>query len=197
MDPGSPHDERQTVGTPFQFGLRTMLLWVAALAALFAVLGKVGPVWQAVIVWLLVLAAVHVLANTWGSRIGAARHHPEPASDDKSGEAKSVAPCPPRFAPATRLCETARLGRTPMTVTLVGVLVGGSLGTLVFALVSWERSGYGGVIVAGISSAVVGGFLGFLSSSFLQTAVQALREAAKGVPAVSSMHAPVSQKTED
>ncbi|HEV3005744.1 MAG TPA: hypothetical protein VGX78_14855 [Pirellulales bacterium] len=197
MDPVSTNDERQAVGRPFQFGLRTLLLWVAALAALFAVLGKVGPVWQVVIVWLLVLAAVHVLANAWGSRAGAARHMPDPASDDKRGEAKSVAPCPPRFAPATRLCETARLGRTPLTVALVGVLVGGSLGTLVFALVSWERSGYGGVIVAGISSAVVGGFLGFLSSSFLQTAVQALREAATGGPAVRRTHAPVPSETDD
>jgi hypothetical protein len=171
-----PNDEHTTAAAPFQFGLRAMLLWVAALGALFAVLGKVGPVWQVVIVWFLVLAAVHVLANVWGSRFS--RRRAVPDCDDMSAKSSGAPHGPPQFAPVTRLRETARLGRTPRTITIVGVLVGGSLGTLFFAIVSWEHSGYGGVFVAGVSSAVVGGFLGFLSSSFLQTALQALREAA-------------------
>ena len=77
--------------------------------------------------------------------------------------------------------EWTGLALVPGRISWTPVLVGGSLGTIVFALSSWERSGYAGVIVAGISSSIVGGFVTFVSSSFLQTAFQALHEAANAV----------------
>ena len=174
---GTPTDAT----APFQFGLRTLLLWVAAVGVLFAVLRMVGAIWQAVIVWFLVLVAVHVAANLRGSRVGPRRRN---ANTDAGGPAREptapsiISPC---FAETTRLGGTARLGRAPVAMTLVGLLAGGSTGTALFAWFAWERSGYAGVFVAGVSSAVVGAFLGFLSSSFLQTAFQALREAADAV----------------
>ena len=79
--PLASNDERPHTPTRFQFGMRAMLLWVAALAALFAVLGKVEPVWQVVIVWFVVLAAAHVVANAWGSRFGGRPRHAEPYLD--------------------------------------------------------------------------------------------------------------------
>jgi hypothetical protein len=192
-------DERQNAPTRFQFGLRAMLLWVAAFAAFFAVLGKVSPVWQAVIVWFVVLAAAHVVANAWGSRIGGPPHHFEPDTDLASGGRESPGERGGQrhhFAPATRLCQTARLGTAPLVLALLGVLVGGSLGTIVFSLGSWERSGFAGVIVAGISSSVLGGFVAFLSGSFLQTAVQAIHEAANPiVPADNPPDPPSASQT--
>ncbi|HUY32400.1 MAG TPA: hypothetical protein VMV69_06435 [Pirellulales bacterium] len=177
--------------TRFQFGLRAMLLWVAAFGALFAVLGKVGPVWQVVIVWFVMLASAHVLANVLGSQFGDKRRA-GPDGDVVSGgrEPPGVgARCiPPRFAPATRLRETARLGRAPLALAMLGALLGGSLGTIAFALGSWPRSGYAGVIVAGVSSSVVGGLLAFLSGSFLQTAVQAIHEAANPMELADNAH---------
>jgi hypothetical protein len=173
----------------FQFGLRTMLLWVAALGVLFAVLAKVGPVWQATIVWFLVLIAVHVVANAWGSRSGSRRLKADESAEGSPCASGASAPQTPRFAPTTRLGATARLGRTPLAVTLIGLLLGGLLGTIAFAIIAGQRSGLAGVAVAGTSSAVVGGFLAFLSSSFLQTAVQAFREAARGAHSTDAARA--------
>jgi hypothetical protein len=169
-----------------------LLLWVAAIGALFAVLREVGPVWQAVIVWFLVLVAVHVAANVRGSRLGARRRQSESDARGAPREPTAAKLIGPRFAQTTRLGGTARLGRAPLAMTLLGVLVGGSLGTTVFASVSWERSGYAGVFVAGLSSAVVGAFLAFLSSTFLQTAVQAFREAAGAVHPAGDAQPPVA-----
>jgi hypothetical protein len=190
--PFATNDECRNTSSRFQFGMRAMLLWVAAFAALFAVLRKVGPVWQAMILWFVVLVAAHVVANVWGSRFVGRRRRLEPDTDGVSkGHAPPVAwteRIPPRFAPATRLCETARLGRAPLALALLGMLAGGSLGTIAFAHGSWERSGFAGVVVAGISSSVVGGFLAFLSSSFIQTAIQAIREAANPTEPADNAH---------
>src|SRR5947207_13275202 len=111
-EPGEAH-------TRFQFGLRTLLLWVAALAALFAVLGRVGPVWQAVIVWLLVLVAAHVSGNFRGSLAGRRRATQAPDHGEQHSQHRP-SPGPPWFAPTSWLRNTARLGRPPLPGKLKG-----------------------------------------------------------------------------
>lgn len=165
---------------PFQFGLRTMFAGVAMLSALFALMGAVGMVWSVILVWFLLLVVAHVTANAWGTRAGRRGVRSQP--DDPRGE--STAPAdPPRqltFEGAARLRETRRPGWPMFVVTAAGALSGGALASTALMLLSLERAGYAGVVVGAVSAAAVGGFLGFLASSFLDVAGHAWREAAHG-----------------
>jgi hypothetical protein len=68
-------------------------------------------------------------------------------------------------------------------VTGMGSLIGGLIGGLALALLSFERAGYTGIIVGTISAAMVGGFLGFLTSTFAEIALRAWKEALGGAAA--------------
>lgn len=153
----------------FQFRLRTLLVLVAAAAVLSAVMAHVGPLWSTLLVFCGLLIVAHVAGNACGT------HNTESA--------------PPRKSP---LMTTARLGLRLRTTLLrerhgpgwlvglgiaVGALVGGLVGTTVLWFVYWGPFGAGPVGVGGVSSAVVGGFLGFLVASFVEIGGRAWRQA--------------------
>jgi hypothetical protein len=68
-----------------------------------------------------------------------------------------------------------------LLATTIGAILGGTLGSVALVLLSLDQAGYTGVIVGTISAAAVGGFLGFLTSSFAEIALRAWREAISGV----------------
>jgi hypothetical protein len=170
---------------PLQFRLRTIFWLMVAAGTLFAVMQLIGAVWSAILVWFLVLVLAHVTANFWGTRIapGQTQHgleeegrHERALRDVRGERAASVA------VGAVRLSESARPGWPMFLVTGVGALVGGTLGGVSLFLLSLEQAGYTGVIVGTLSAAVVGGFLGFLTSTFAQIALRAWNEAVCGAP---------------
>ena len=177
------HDVSEPSPRPFQFGLRTMLIAVAACGVLFAIMQQVGLVWSVAIGWFLMLAAAHVAANACGSRSrrapgerssgGGASLNDSDARPNSSGTSAELA-----FAPATRLRQSTRLGRAMFAVTGVGAIVGSTGGVTLLTLVNWGRIGASGIIVGGISCAILGALLGFLTSTFLGVSLRALREAA-------------------
>ncbi|HEY5310948.1 MAG TPA: hypothetical protein VIK18_00465, partial [Pirellulales bacterium] len=59
----------------------------------------------------------------------------------------------------------------------LGALIGGLAGTAALWAVYWDAFGPGPIGVGGASSAVVGGFLGFLSASFVEVGARAWQEA--------------------
>jgi hypothetical protein len=59
-------------------------------------------------------------------------------------------------------------------------LVGGALGSGLLWIVGWGRMDYGSLLIAGISASVIGGFLGFLASSFLEVSLRAWSDALRG-----------------
>jgi len=62
-----------------------------------------------------------------------------------------------------------------MAVTAACAAAGLIFGTV--ALLLATRAGFGGIILGALSAAVLGGFLGFTSGSFLMVATRAFREA--------------------
>ena len=157
-----------------------MFVSVAMLSALFAVMGAVGMVWSVILVWFLLLVVAHVTANAWGTRSGRRVAHVR--SDEVAGDkpAPADSPRPLTFAGAARLHETRRPGWPMLVVTVIGAMAGGALASTALLLLSLERAGYAGVVVGAVSASAVGGFLGFLASSFLEVAGHAWQEAAHG-----------------
>lgn len=174
----SSPDAAQAVLPPWQFRLRTMLVVVAALSGLFAVMHFIGAVWSAILAWFLVLAMAHVTANFWGTRVA-----PE-ASQQRVDEPLLVhavsAADRKAMTGAVRLRESLRPGWPMLAATIFGAILGGALGSIALVLLSLKQAGYMGVIVGSVSAAAVGGFLGFLTSSFAEIALRAWKEALSG-----------------
>lgn len=159
-----------------------MLLAVAACAVLFAIMHQAGPLWSVAIVWFLMLAAAHVAGNAYATR---ARHAPGELSRDNPSTENEADPRPKctatgterDFAPATRLRQSTRLGWLMFALTGVGAIAGCIVGVTLLTLVNWGPIGASGVIVGGISCAVLGALLGFLTSTFLGVFLRAWSEA--------------------
>lgn len=179
----TPADASAELARPFQFGLRSMFAGVAMLSALFAVMGAVGMVWSVILVWFLLLVVAHVTANAWGTRASRRGARSQTIEVPGEGPAPIRHPGHLTFEGAARLRETRRPGWPMFVVTAAGAVAGGTLASTALWLLNLERAGYAGVVVGGISAAAVGGFLGFLASSFLDVAGHAWQEAAQaGAP---------------
>lgn len=178
MNPSLPGPQTASpaITRPFQFGVRSLLLAVAAACALLAAAARVGPTWTMVIFWLGLLAAAHVFGTALGTRLRDDRRGTVEENDPGTGDALS-ADRTLRFAPATRLCGRHALGNTTWLVTSIAACLGGVAGTLALATMHLHEAGYPGVVLGGLSTAVIGGFLGFLSSSFCGVWSRAIREA--------------------
>lgn len=173
---------------PFQFGLRAMFAGVALLSVLFTIMGIVGPVWSTFLVWFLLLAAAHVSGNVWGTRktlrrIDHVSRHLDlcgpPCAETEAVDRPAACARLSGSNRGTRLRESTRLGWPMIVTTAIGTMVGGALGATLLGL-SLGASSYTGVVLGSLSSAVVGGFLGFLASSFLAVALNAWQEAVRG-----------------
>lgn len=159
---------------PFQFRLRTLLGLVAAVGGLCAVLVNIGPLWSTLVLWTGLLVAAHVAGNACGTKrtsAGPTRTQPLLGSVRRSLNLR-----------ATRLRQRNGPGPLMLVGVGVGALTGGVIGTVVLWAVYWEAFGLGPVGVGGASSAVVGGFLGFLSASFVEVAGRAWQEASGELP---------------
>jgi hypothetical protein len=160
---------------PIQFGLRSLLIWIAASSVLLAVLSRVSAVWACVVLWGLLLVAAHVFGNACGTkRQSRARRRATPSGCEQH---------PPLLADlaVTHLRTRRGLGWITVLTIGVGAIVGGVLGTLALAAsYGPETMGYGGLSIGGASAGFVGGFLGFLTASFIAVASRAWNEATGG-----------------
>jgi len=160
-----------------QFGTRGLLVGTAVCAVLVLVFQRLGPVWGTSAAWFLMLAAAHVLANVHGSRRLADRESLDGAADPaildlSSPDARERAIL---CAPATRLRDCRGLGRVLLAVTSLAAVAGLVLGTV--ALVMATRADAWGIALGGVSAGILGGFLGFVSASFVIVATRSFREA--------------------
>jgi len=159
---------------PFQFRLRTLLGLVALAGGLCAAFVNIGPLWSILILWIGVLIAAHVAGNACGT----ARTGASPVLLRPPLEAARVC----LNLRVTRLRERHGPGPLMRVGVGLGALAGGLVGTVVLWAVYWESFGPGPVGFGGASSAVVGGFLGFLSASFVEVAGRAWQEASDEIP---------------
>lgn len=184
-EPPPEADKSET--TPLQFSLRALLLATAAVAVLVVVCQRVGPVWGTAIIWFLVMVAAHVAANTRGTlqtrraQQDVEREFAAKASNDASLQVRhSVdrrhADASAHAAPITRLgiCH-GPAGRVLLCVITLGSALGATVGA--FGLMFLTSAGASGVLLGVISAAVLGGFLGFASGSFVLVTSRAFHEA--------------------
>jgi hypothetical protein len=160
-----------------QFGMRSLFVFVTLCCVLFALAGVLGRLWALALAWMMLITAVHVAGNVWGTRLRK-RRPPRDARDEEwpqRGDPPFVT-CPP----ATRLRERAALGWIGVATGAVCAMAGGVLGTSALLFVGWGEMGYPSLVVGAVSGMVIGGFAGFLASSFLEVALRAWTEALGG-----------------
>lgn len=160
------------------------MLATAAAGALLAVLMSVGSLWAIAILLLLTLVSAHVMGNSLGTRL-------RDGVEQRPLSAQGPGRLPLRFverAP-TRLRERARLHWITLVVSGCGAAVGAYFGGSALAS-SYPAASTAAIVVGYASSGVLGGFAGFVVSSFLAVLRQALSEAHAG----SDKHRPVRRR---
>jgi hypothetical protein len=171
--------------------MRALFVFITLCCVLFALVEVLGQLWALAVGWLVLMTAAHVAGNVWGNRLRnahAASRDLDASSDD--AQWRHVRPAATGCAPAMRLCERAALGWTRVVVSTLLALAGGVLGVGLLWIVGWGRMDYGSLLIGGVSAAVIGGFLGFLASSFLEVALRAWSEALRGYQRSAISHQP-------
>ena len=171
-----PNDQPQPALQPPQFTLRTLLWIMTGLCGLLAGMTAAGPIGGFALLILVLAVVAHVVGNALGTRLR------EIGSDkNNAGEAS---PRPPvvhsDFAPVSRLSQRTGIGLVMVAFTLAGAILCGAVGGALLIWLAWEHLNIPTAIVAISSSSVLGGFLGFTTSSFTQTAGGAWWEAHSG-----------------
>lgn len=152
-----------------QFGTRELLAFIAFVAITIVALQVLDPLVSAGLILLGLCIFAHVAGNAVGMRLRDAG--PSPESQTSSALQASD------YAPATRLSLHQRLGRMTITFTALGSIFGAIGGGTLLAVLNWENITIANMSLAIISCAILGGFLGFVMSSFLQVFLQAWAEA--------------------
>jgi len=172
MSSSQPIERPLAPWRPLQFSLRALLLAIAGLAALLALVNVVGAGWTLLVAFVVLLVAAHVAGNSLGTalRDRASDEHPLPPFDAPAGPV-------PRIGPQ-QLAERARLCRLTVGLfTAIGAGLGAWLGAAALAELHLRGLTDGGLAVGTFSAAVIGGFGGFLCSSFVLIVRRAWREA--------------------
>ena len=192
--PRSPDDRTPQSVMAFapgwQFSLRGMLLGMVLVSALFAVMRSFGPLGKTLIAWIAILIAGHVWATAVGTFLRRRHGHRGPLATADKAAPRASRTTEPRSvslrslgvsANAIHLRQQSRLARRTRTPITMGALLGGAAGTLLLVAV-YGRGGLGaGIVLGGVSSAAIGGLLGFMASSCFYVArtawIEATREA--------------------
>jgi hypothetical protein len=144
--------------------------WLAVvLAVACAAIGWLGLAgWMAAVV-LLASVGMHVAGNAIGTRLR------ESTDRDLGRRPASASAAPlPDYRP-THLERRSSLGLLVPVAVGIGAACGGTAGTT--ALLTFTASSPAGALLGGVSSAVIGGLLGFLGASFVEVVRTSLREA--------------------
>ena len=155
---------------------------MAVCGAMFAVMSVAGALWSVVLVWFAVLIIAHVGANAWGSKIPSSQTV-RPGDDAPPPMLVTRATVEQSCGKASRLREQVSVRRTMIVAGGIGGLLGG-IGGAAALVASIGTAPVAGLVLGTLSSCVIGGLLGFLTSTFVQITSSALREAAAVVPPI-------------
>ena len=144
-----------------------LVVLIAVACAAIGWLGLAG--WMAVAV-LLASVAMHVAGNAIGTRLREATDRDLAARRSGIETRTPVLP-----AAMTHLERRSALGMLVPVSAGIGAACGGTAGTL--SLLILTPSSAVGAALGGLSSAVIGGLLGFLGASFVEIVRTSLREA--------------------
>lgn len=175
------HDDRRPGLEAPQLRLATMLWIVALLCSIFAVMGTAGPYAAFVLILLILAVFAHVSGNALGTRLRENGNRPISSDGEKLNR--------PRFrtrplnnddyAPTTQLGRRYALGFVVLIATSVGALLGAAGGGSLLIFLNWQRITIYAIGFAILFCGLLGGFAGFLTSSFLHVLLGAQSEAVR------------------
>ncbi len=144
--------------------------WLAVVVAVgCAAIGWLGLAgWIAVVV-LLASVGMHVAGNALGTRLRDATDRDLLRRPQSSDRVALPLPAP------THLERRSSLGRLVPVSAVIGAACGGTGGAV--SLLMFAACSPAGAVLGGVSSAVVGGLIGFLGASFVEILRTSLREA--------------------
>jgi hypothetical protein len=145
------------------------------MCAMFALAAQTEPRVFLLAAWFAALVAAHVFANAWGHQAALDRRRRDAINPPRATPPAAIAWHD--LPAATRLRRQIPLGSSMRVATLACAAAGGSLGVALLLMGKLGETGWEGIVVGGLSAAILGGFFGFLTSSFVQTAGSAWGEA--------------------
>jgi hypothetical protein len=170
------HPEQSTaVLEPPRFSLRTLLLAMTALGCLFGLLTAVGNSWSLLILFFLSLATAHVLGNSLGTKLRDGSIHLR-STTSPTAESASEKLIGRELLTPSRLSQHIGPSRVTPVMAFVGAAAGAFVGGAGLAGV-YPEAGAAAVTLGVVSSAILGGFAGFMASSFLSVMRSAWSEA--------------------
>jgi len=145
---------------PPQFGLRTLLLLIAAIGILLALRQWISPLAIAAIAFLVVSIFCHVAGNAIGTRLRQLGDIPDQTPDEHCRPIGR----PPKsrdFAPATPLSRRSNLGWMIIVASSIGTTTGAVGGGLWTFAAGHGQVGALNIVVGVIAFAVLGGIAAF------------------------------------
>jgi hypothetical protein len=177
-----PADPDATLKPP-QFTLRTLLILMAVVAVLLGVMSAVGSMWSLGVLFVLLLVAGHVAGNSLGTKLRSGAPTREAAVQrtptQPPGAMRPRATGATPLAMPRRLREPTRLHWINIVLAAAGAAAGSYYGGSAL-VASYPDAPTSAFVLAYVSSGVLGGFAGFVVSSFLSVTRQALSEAHAG-----------------
>jgi MFS family permease len=178
----SPPDDFRAGLPPPQFRLSTLFWLTAVLCALFTIMGTVGPYGAFALILFVLAVIAHVAGNALGTKLRESGDRPLlPPHDLSPRSSRFRRPDAAEFAPTTQLRDRYPLGIIIAIMTGVGALLGATVGGGLLAWLNWENATPLNVVFGVIFAGLLGGFAGFLLSSFVRVSIganlQAMREA--------------------
>ena len=173
-----PSAPQQKSLRPPQFGLRTLLLLVAAIGVLLALRQWLDPIVIAAILFLALSVFCHVAGNAIGTRLREIGSQPNQVADPLF-PTERVRPEPQDFAPTTQLGQRRSLGWTIIIATSVGITSGAIGGGFWTFLTSRGEPEIVTIAIGVAAFGVLGGLAAFATVGFAQVLFGAIWQAMK------------------
>jgi hypothetical protein len=157
-----------------QFHLRTLLLAVTGCCVVFYLMRLIGPLGSIMLTVGLSLAGLHVFGNALGTSLSEQAENQIDPLDEPLVPPPKVGVAATAAGPPGTLHDRKSLGWRIIVLTLLGAAAGAAGGA--WAYIALANATEAGVIVGSVSTAILGGFLSFLTSSFLLTFLGSIRE---------------------
>lgn len=150
---------------------------MTVLSAALALFVAIGPAWTAAILLFSSLIGLHVIGNALGTRLRQQRSQGTTAASVEEVDRTQEPLATLTIVPAKRLQERTGLRRPWLVAAAVSAMASGALGGIVIAALVGKSLTIPGLALGIGSTAVLGGFFGFMACSLWTVARTALREA--------------------
>lgn len=157
-----------------RFSLRTVFLAIALCCGMLALATAVNTAWLVLLVWVSLMVTGHVTGNLSGSSTL--------RGDRVMDEGPAYISPSVVAAPCTRLGEKAEFGRNMVVFTASSAAMGCVLALIYLVFGLKQRPPVLGLLIGGLSAAVIAGLLGFMAGSFVNVFRHAFRQASGKLP---------------